>query len=169
MRDWILEMVDRVLSEIRSRLDGEGRGVSPLESGKLIDSVDPDDCEEETPRAVMGEVSNLVVRRSDGQRLGGTSHLYTSVGNSDVGERIEQRLVTASGEVVKPEEVRSVCSVCGEPEAGLSRSSVSGEPLCAVCGLAFETEEGRVLLVSKKEYQELYWEYNTWKGRGDLR
>ena len=84
-------------------------------------------------------------------------------GNTFVTTEIENRVVTSSGEVVKPNEIRARCSVCHDFESELIRSDYSGLALCHRCMVTVQGSDGRTLKVSCLEAIEVDREFNSWE------
>jgi len=163
LRNAASEGVQRVLEAVLDRMrwsnvevvEGENSGGNDGESVRKEGKV----------RAVTGERHRISMSRSRGGDLGRSSHLYRTVGNSNIGEKREERLITGSGDVIKPEEVKAVCSCCGQPERVSKRSDLSGVVLCQCCGKYFSLENGRKIWVSPDEYRDLYWNFDTWDSK----
>lgn len=71
------------------------------------------------------------------------------------------KVVSASGAVVHPENLKSICSCCQAFSDDLVRSTTSGLPLCTRCRIHFDTPNGTEVL-TEFEYQRALEEYDTW-------
>ncbi len=86
-----------------------------------------------------------------------------------IGEEIETRIITASGNVVKPKDITSICSVCNKADSETGRSDISDILLCRVCQRKFKNPSGKTLIVSPSEEQELDRNFNEWEAFDDKR
>ncbi len=165
LRDVASEGVRRVLQAAMDRMSQAD--VEVVDGARSGGNDGEAEREKRKVRAVTGESHRISMSRWRGGDLGRSSHLYRTVGNSNIGEKRERRLITGSGDVIKPEEAKAICSCCGQPERVSKRSDLSGVVLCQCCGKFFRLGNGRRLWVSPEEYSELYWNYDTWDSKGD--
>lgn len=77
------------------------------------------------------------------------------------------KVVAASGAVVNPENLKSVCSCCHHFSDDLIRSTTSGLPLCARCRRILETPHGTEVL-TELEYQKAIQSFDTWAAARQL-
>ncbi len=126
--------------------------------------------EGETARAARGEIKRVVMKRNGtGEELGGASTIYRRIGNELIGETIEEKVVTADNAVVKSEEVKAICSVCGKPTEERRYSIYSERSLCRLCSREFTMSNGEKGFVSESEKLELEKAYDTWEAFDEAR
>jgi len=79
------------------------------------------------------------------------------------GEDITTRVISASGEIVEPSELKIRCHVCGKMDNHIIRSAKSHLPLCRRCQRIFKLPDGRIVIVTPQELIQLKRSFNTWK------
>lgn len=74
-------------------------------------------------------------------------------------------IITGANRVIKPDEVKAFCSVCGNADDQEIISAISQQALCGRCCRTYTTPDGQVLKVSPSELRILLQNHDTWRER----
>ena len=83
-------------------------------------------------------------------------------GNIMEGVSHEVRVITGSGEIVEPSELKTICSQCHKAESIEIRSSISNLPLCRTCQRTLTMPDGTEKILTPAEYAHEINRYDTW-------
>jgi hypothetical protein len=85
--------------------------------------------------------------------------------NGDVLEGVshEVRIITGSGDITDPSNLKIICSQCLKAESVEIRSSISNVPLCRTCQRTLTMPDGTVKILTPVEYAKELDRYDTWK------
>ena len=97
-----------------------------------------------------------------GELIDDTNESWERHGDIMEGHTVESRVISASQEIVKAEDLQSICSVCGKPDNFLVRSEISNRTLCRTCQRVFTRPDESTIIVSPDEYLALWDSYDTW-------
>lgn len=90
-------------------------------------------------------------------------------GNIMEGVSHEVRVITGSGEIVEPSELKTICSQCHRGESVEIRSSTSNLPLCRTCQRTLTMPDGTVKTLTPAEYAHELNHYDTWAAHDNSR
>ena len=90
-------------------------------------------------------------------------------GNIMEGISHEVRVITGSGEIVEPSELKTICSQCQKAESVEIRSSTSNLPLCRTCQRTLTMPDGTVKILTPAEYANELNHYDTWAAHDNSR
>lgn len=86
---------------------------------------------------------------------------YYRKGNALHVDQVENKVITASGQIGNPAEVKVLCSVCGHLEFELFRCAHCRRALCVCCYREIQGSEGGVKLCPD-HYREAMYHFDTW-------
>lgn len=90
-------------------------------------------------------------------------------GNIMEGVSHEVRVITGSGNIAEPSQLKTICSQCQKAESVEIRSSLSNVPLCRTCQRILAMPDGTQLILTPCEYRMELERYDTWKARDNQR
>ena len=83
-------------------------------------------------------------------------------GGTMEGDTLSTRVITADGQLTDPSELQSVCSQCGWLLDTIIRSEITLVTLCRKCQREFEMPDGRKVVCTQQEFEQLANQFDTW-------
>lgn len=172
MRQRLLQWLDRVLSEIRQRMN---RGQTPRvviitapsanrqNQGAMPGQIQPPIGNDGMPRHAaeehvrfrpIGGEGVLVEQSEEWHRDGAT--MRTTMKRTLV--------VTCSGEVTPSSKIKALCSQCGGYTSVLTRCNACSKTLCETCARVFNDPRGRLVLCDQ-HFRMAVESFDTWAAR----